>query len=309
MSQRWTEEQLPDLTGRNVLITGANSGIGFEAARMIAARGAHVIMACRNRDKAMAAIADIQGKVPGASLRFVPLDVASLASVRDCARTVLDEHDQLHLLVNNAGVMAIPLARTEDGFEMQLGTNHLGHFALTMLLLPLLERTPAARVVNIASNAHFFGNIDFDNLDASRGYRPTAAYAQSKLANLLFTFELNRRLQLANASTTTTVCHPGYSDTNLPNVAPQMMGSRILGAISRAGGALVAQSSYMGALPTLRAAFDPGIPPGSYVGPRGPAAMWGYPVLVRSKRAARDPQTAAKLWQVSEELTGTTWPL
>lgn len=306
MSQRegFRAEDLPDVSGLTAIVTGANSGIGLEAARALAGRGALVVLACRSREKADEAARGIRADHPCARVEVAALDLASLASVRAFAEAFRARHDALHLLVNNAGVMAIPYARTADGFEMQLGTNHLGHFALTGLLLERLLHTPGARVVTVSSTAHKVGRIRFDDLHGERRYRKWPAYAQSKLANLLFTHEFARRLEGAGAELRAVACHPGYAATNLQAVGPRLEGSRLGESIMRLGNRLLAQDAAAGALPTLYAATAPELSSGVYVGPGGFAELWGSPRRVEAAPHARDPEVAARLFRVSEEQTG-----
>lgn len=290
MSAKWTAADLPGQTGRTVIVTGANSGIGFIAARELAHVGADVILAVRNTAKGEEAAARIGGN---ASVR--ELDLASLESVRAFAAGVEGPVD---VLINNAGVMAVPQSRTADGFEMQLGTNHLGHFALTGLLLDRITD----RVVTVSSGAHRIGKIRLDDLNWNAGgYRRWAAYGQSKLANLLFTFELQRRLAAAGSDVRATAAHPGYAATNL-----QFHTASIQDRLMWIGNKLMAQSADMGALPTLFAATQD-IPGGSYVGPDGLGEQRGHPHLVGCTASAQDPVAAARLWELSEELTGVTY--
>jgi NAD(P)-dependent dehydrogenase (short-subunit alcohol dehydrogenase family) len=294
---------LPDQHGRTAVITGANSGIGLEAARELARAGAHVVLACRDTAKGAAAAETIRKEIPSAELDVAALDLASLDSVRAFAE--LYPHERLDLLINNAGVMAAPYTKTVDGFELQFATNHLGHFALAGLLLDKLLRTPGARVVTVSSTAHKMGRIDFDDLQSERSYRRWRAYGQSKLANLLFTFELDRRLRTTDADLLSVAAHPGYSATNLQFAATP---SRIERLASVMLNRVYAQSAERGAMPTLYAATAD-IPGGSFVGPDGFQEMRGAPKIVKSTRAARDPQTALRLWEVSEQLTGVHFPL
>lgn len=250
--EQWTTANMPDLTGKVILVTGANSGIGFEAAREFARKGAQTILACRNMDKARTALAELQKELPQAKAEIMELDLASLKSVRQFAERFKAKYDQLDVLVNNAGIMMVPYGTTEDGFERQLGTNHLGHFALTGLLFDLLLNTPGARVVNVSSGAHRFGEMDFDNLmfENQDAYTPMKAYGRSKLANLLFTYELQRRFEALGAKTMATAAHPGISETNLAN---HMVPGWVM-PVARPLFALMMQSAAMGALPTIRAA-------------------------------------------------------
>ena len=303
-TNRWTADSIPDQRGKLAVITGASSGIGYEAASALAARGARVILAIRSVEKGRLAAESIRRASPGAALEVLPLDLADLASVRGFAEAFLRRGEPLPLLINNAGVMALPFRRTADGFEMQFGTNHLGHFALTGLLLPAVLAAPGARVVTVSSGAHTAGAIDFANLDGARGYQPWRAYSQSKLANLLFAYELQRRLAAAGADAISVGCHPGYAATNLQAAGPRMEGSRLKEAIMGAANALFAQSARMGALPTLYAATAPGVNGCDYIGPTGLGGMRGYPGKARSSTRSYDEDTARRLWDISEQLTG-----
>ncbi len=293
-----TSFSIPDQSDRVAIVTGANSGIGLEAARVLAAAGAHVVLACRNTAKGEAAAASIRASAPDASLSVRELDLASLQSVRAFAERL--PQGRLDLLINNAGVMVPPYERTADGFELQFGTNHLGHFALTGLLLARLLATPDARVVTIASGAHKFGRIDFDDLQHERRYHRWAAYGQSKLANLMFALELDRRLKAAGADVLSVAAHPGYAATNLQFAATPSRVERIGSLVLNRG---YAMDAVRGARPTLYAATAE-IAGGSYVGPDGLLEMRGEPTLVKPTRAARDPEAARRLWEVSEQLTG-----
>ncbi|MGQ9491774.1 MAG: oxidoreductase [Anaerolineae bacterium] len=301
---RWVETHIPSQGGKVALITGANSGLGFEAAHVLAAKGAHVILAVRDAAKGERAAAAIRRSAPTADLAVLPLDLASLASIRRAAVEVLRTYDRLDMLINNAGVMAIPRRLTADGFEMQFGVNHLGHFALTGLLLPLLLRAAAARVVTVSSGAHVLGRINFDDLHGERRYHPWAAYAQSKLANLLFAYELQRRLAAAGGQAISVAAHPGYAATNLQRVGPEMAGSRLGLWLMSASNRLLAQSAAMGALPEVYAATSPDVCGGDYIGPDGPLGQRGFPKKARSSARSYDAETAAQLWRVSEQLTG-----
>ena len=298
----WTEALIPDQTGRVVLVTGANSGIGLEAARMLAQRGAQVVLACRTRSKADAARASILADAPAADVSIIDLDLSSLASTGEAAAEFSGRFDRLDLLLNNAGVMATPYQRTVDGFELQFATNHLSHFALTGHLLPTLLATPASRVVNVSSLAHRMGKIDFDDLQSERKYRAWGAYGQSKLANLLFTFELQRRLSAIGADTIAVAAHPGISDTNLAGSSGGIAGK--LMSLTKPFAKVFSQNSHAGALPTLRAATDPAALGGEYYGPDGFMEQRGTPKRVESTGAAKDPAVAERLWHVSVELTG-----
>jgi len=300
----WNLDNLPDLTGKVAVITGANSGLGLETTRGLARTGATIVMACRTEAKAHAARDAVLADVPKAVLEFMPLDLASLASIRSFAEAFASKYDQLDLLCNNAGVMALPRSLTADGFEMQIGTNHLGHFALTGLLLDRLKAAEGARIVNVASLAHAYGKIDFDDLMGERSYSKWLRYCQSKLANLLFTFECHRRLTAANVAITCAASHPGYSATNLQTVGARIQGSKIKEKFMAMANSLLAQSAAKGALPSLYALTASDLQGGSYIGPDGLFEMHGNPKVVRAKRHARDADVAARLWDVSIELTG-----
>lgn len=306
---QWTADDIPDLTGKTIVVTGGNSGIGFEAARQMARKGAHVVLACRDARRASDAVEQIRTLQPSASLEAMSLDLASLESIRRFARDFAAKGVALDVLCNNAGVMAIPRRTTAEGFEMQLGTNHLGHFALTGLLLEPLLAAPASRVVTVSSTAHKPGRIDFDDLHGEKRYRKWIAYAQSKLANLLFAYELQRRLEAAGARTISLACHPGYSATNLQAVGPQMSGSRLAARLMDLGNRLFSQSAAMGALPTLYAATAPDARGGDYVGPDGFMENYGHPRKTRSTARSQDRDVARRLWDVSEQLTAVRYPL
>ncbi len=306
MSMGYSAADVPDLTGKTFVVTGANSGIGLEACMVLAGRGADLVMACRSAEKAKSAVERIERAHPSAKVVVRSLDLASLASIRAFATSLLAERPRIDVLINNAGIMAIPRTLTTDGFEMQLGTNHLGHFALTGLLLTALAAVEKARVVNVASQAHRMGKMNFDDLMGERRYSKWDSYGQSKLANLLFTFELGRRLAKQHPSIASIACHPGYSATNLQSVGPTMEKSWT-GGIFTTGNVILAQSAAMGALPTIRAACDPSAASGDYYGPRGLFELWGYPTKVSSTRAARDVAAATELWDRSVDLTGVDY--
>jgi len=309
-NRAWTAADVPEQSGRVVIITGANSGLGLASARVLAARHAHVVLACRNESRGHAALAGLLVSQPGVSAECAALDLASLASIRHFAEAVLRKHDRVDVLMNNAGMMATPFVRTEDGFELQLGVNHLGHFALTLLLLPRLMQTPGARVVNVSSAMHRTGHIDLDDLFFERRpYEAWGAYGQSKLANLLFTLELDRRLRAAGAQACAVAAHPGYAATALQEKGPDMRGSRVLATIMRIANALAAQSADQGAWPQLRAATDPDVQGGEYFGPTG-LFGWRGPAGPASRSAlAQDARMAGRLWAVSEILTGVVSPI
>ena len=305
----WSVADIPDLTGKTVIITGANSGLGFEAATALAGAGAQVVLACRDQAKGRAAEEQIRATHPRAATALMPLDLSSLADIRRCADEILRAYPRIDVLMNNAGVMALPYRQTADGFEMQFGTNHLGHFALTGLLLERLRATPGGRVVTVSSGAHRMGKIRFDDPHWRSGYSKWPAYGQSKLANLLFAFELQRRLAAAGADTMSVAAHPGYAATNLQAAGPRMVGSSALERIMDIGNSLFAQSAAMGALPQLYAAAAPDVRGGDYIGPDGLGELWGHPRRVTSNARSRDAEAARRLWALSEEMTGVTYPL
>jgi NAD(P)-dependent dehydrogenase (short-subunit alcohol dehydrogenase family) len=308
----WTEDQMPDLSGKTFVVTGANSGIGYEAARALASKRATVVLACRNLEKGQAAVGAIRTQTPDAKLALERLDLGDLASVRSFAAKLLKDHGRLDALINNAGIMAIPRMATKDGFETQIGTNHLGHFALTGLLVGRLVESAPARVVTVSSMAHTMGKfraLDADDLRLERGYTKWGAYGRSKLANLLFAYELGRRLEARFPAVISVVCHPGYAATNLQAVGPQMTNSVFGKAFMSIGNALLAQSAAAGALPTLYAATAPDVHGGDYIGPGGPFKMVGAPVKQRSNRASHDAEAARKLWDTSVTLTGVDFAL
>jgi NAD(P)-dependent dehydrogenase (short-subunit alcohol dehydrogenase family) len=298
MPGKWTAADIPDQTGRTVVVTGANSGLGAAIVRELARAGATVIMACRNTEKGERAASAIRGQVPEATLEVRPLDLAELSSVRDFAA---GHQDGLDLLVNNAGIMAPPRRTTKDGFESQIGTNHLGHFALTGLLLPRLLAAPEPRVVTMSSGAHHIGRINFDDLQGERRYNNWLAYGQSKLANLMFCFELQRRA--ATTGLKSMAAHPGYARTNLQFAAPAWYEQLVM----RITNPLLGQSAEMGALPALYAATVPDLPGGTFVGPDGFMEQRGHPKVVTAAGKAYDEQSWRRLWEVSEELTGVRY--
>jgi NAD(P)-dependent dehydrogenase (short-subunit alcohol dehydrogenase family) len=305
VSVKWTSDQMPDQSGRTAVVTGANSGLGLEATRELARSGARVVLACRDTDKGTAALREIEAGMPDAQVEVAALDLASLASVRAFADRFRSEHETLDILINNAGVMAPPRRETADGFELQFGTNHLGHFALTALLLGAMEGREDARVVTVSSGAHRMGRIDFEDLQRTRRYNRWRAYGQSKLANLLFAFELDRRLRAAGAAISSLAAHPGYAATNLQSSAPPKLDRLVMVVTNR----LLAQSAEMGVLPTLYAATYPGLEGGAFIGPDGIAEQRGHPKAVMANRSARDEAVARRLWTVSEELTGVSFEL
>jgi NAD(P)-dependent dehydrogenase (short-subunit alcohol dehydrogenase family) len=296
---RWTAEQIPDLSGRTAVVTGANSGLGLITARELARAGARVVITARDERKAGSARERIAAAVPGAELDQRTLDLADLASVSAFA----EQLGRVDVLVNNAGVMMTPRRTTADGFELQLGTNHLGHFALTGLLLDRLRDGRAPRVVTITSIEHKAGRIDFDDLQSERGYQPRRAYRQSKHANAVFGLELDRRLRAAGLPVKSVLAHPGYSATNLQLSGP----TGLMRAFLRVTNKLVAQNVERGALPQLYAATMVDVEGGDFIGPDGPFESRGHPTRVEPVERARDPDVGRRLWEVSEELTGVRY--
>ncbi|EFL31964.1 dehydrogenase [Streptomyces viridochromogenes DSM 40736] len=300
----WTTQDIPDQSGRVAVVTGANSGLGFVTARELARKGARVVLACRSEARGNAPVDRLRAELPQARLELGRLDLGDLASVRDFAAGF--PYERLDVLVDNAGVMALPYGRTADGFETQFGTNHLGHFALTGLLLPALLAAPGARVVAVSSPAHALANIDMRDLNGERRYRRWIAYARSKTANLLFVHELARRAAAHGSSLVAAAAHPGYAATNLQTAGPRAEGRRAAERFMSIGNRVFAQSAEAGALPVLYAATDPGVRPDSFTGPS--FAMWrGVPAP--SWRAPWTLSDAAgeRLWAASEELTGVTY--
>lgn len=312
MKTNWTARNIPSQQGRRMLITGANSGIGFQTALELARRGAEVILPARTLEKANAARAAIQQEVPNAHIVPDVLDLAELSSVRSFAERFLERYTQpsLDLLINNAGVMAIPQRQlTPDGYERQLATNYLGPFALTGLLLHAIKPQPGSRIVIVSSTASKMGKIDFENLQSERRYSPMwGAYAQSKLADSVFALELQRRLTAAHSPVIVTAAHPGYAITNLQTSGPGetafLHPMRIAMTVLKP---FLSQDAQHGALPTLFAATDPGAEPGGYYGPDGFQELKGLPAKAKIAPAALDPATADKLWSISEQLTGVTF--
>ena len=300
----WSTSDIPSQAGRVAVVTGTNSGLGFVTARELARAGATVVMTSRDATRGAAAELRVRAAVPGADVRLEALDLASLSSIRSFASRIAASYDGIDLLINNAGVMAIPRATTEDGFEMQFGTNHLGHFALTGQLLPSLLSRTGSRVVTVSSTAHKIGAINFDDLAGEKRYWSWGAYGQSKLANLLFAYELQRRLDAAGVATISVAAHPGYSSTNLQAVGPQQSGNKLMGVLMNFGNFAFGQSADDGALPQLYAATAPDVVGGQFFGPSRLMETRGAPKRVGSTSKSKDTELAARLWAVSEELTG-----
>ncbi|CAM5409685.1 oxidoreductase [Streptomyces aurantiogriseus] len=298
----WSTYDIPDQSGRTAVVTGANSGLGYVIARELARKGARVVLACRSEARGRAAVERLGGEVPGSDTELRRLDLGDLASVREFALS----YERLDLLVNNAGVMALPYGTTADGFETQFGVNHLGHFALTGLLLPALLAAPGARVVTVSSMAHLLGNIDPRDLNCERAYRRWTAYGRSKTANLLFTHELARRLAAAGADVAAVAAHPGYAATNLQTAGPRAEGRRRAERFMEIGNRFFAQSAEAGALPVLYAATAPDVPPDSFTGPS--FAMWrGAPASSWRAPWTLDDRAGERLWAASEQLTGVSY--
>ena len=305
MAKNWTFENIPDLQGKTIIVTGGNSGLGYESVKAFALKGATVILACRNLAKGEKAKNEILKTNPSGEIQVMQLDLANLTSVEAFAEKFASEHKQLDVLLNNAGIMATPNIKTDDGFEAQLGTNHLGHFALTGHLLPMLKGTPQSRVVNVSSLANKGGKMDFNDLmfEKCRKFKPMRAYGQSKLANLLFTYELQRFFEANNIDCIAVAAHPGGSNTRLAN---HFETNKFMEAVSKiARGAM--QPAAKGALPQIRASVDANVKGGDYFGPSGIGELFGYPVLVKSNAASHNEENARKLWAVSEKLTGVKY--
>ncbi len=300
----WTADDIPDLTGKVAIVTGANSGIGFEAAKALARKGAATVLACRSAERGQRALEGLRAEAPAADAVLMELDLESLDSIARFADAFRARHERLDVLVNNAGIMAVPHGRTADGFERQMGVNHLGHFALTGRLFDLIAATPAARIVNVSSLAHRRASMDFGNLLFEHGgYAPWAAYGRSKLANLLFTRELQRRCGAAGVDALALAAHPGFSDTHLTDHLRRRWSAPLLNLLA----SLLFQSAARGALPTLRAATDPAAGGSQYYGPHGFMEQRGFPVPVKSSAASRDEGDARRLWEASEALTGVRY--
>lgn len=298
----WNLEHMPGQAGKIVLVTGGNSGLGYESVKAFAGKGAEVVLASRSMEKGEEARAEILKEVPGGKINVMELDLADLESVRNFVGAFKNSYQKLDVLLNNAGIMMTPYFTTKDGFEGQFGTNHLGHFALTGLLMDLLLKTEGARIVNVSSNAHKRGVMNFDNLQYENGkdYTPLKAYGRSKLSNLLFTYELQRKLVAKKKDTLALAAHPGAALTNLSRYLESNFLFKIINPLFKR----MAQDQAMGALPQIRAAADPLAKGGEYYGPDGKNEFKGYPVLVQSNTASHNLQDAAKLWDESEKLTG-----
>ncbi len=296
---KWTEEDIPDQSGKIVIVTGANSGLGYEVTRILAKKGAHVVMACRNLEKAEEALNQITSEDNAASLEIIRLDLSDLASIKVFVSEFSKKHQSLDILCNNAGVMMTPYQKTADGFELQLGTNHFGHFALTGLLIDKLMSTESSRIVSMSSMAHSMGKVDFDNLNCEKSYGRTKAYSRSKLANLLFAYELQRRLEAKGSKTISCGSHPGWTRTSLQR---NVLLLRLLNPF-------LSQKPKKGALPMLYAATSPEAEGGAYYGPDGLMGWKGYPKRVESNDRSHDLEDAKKLWEISEELTSVKYNL
>ena len=306
-SATWSADDIGDLTGRVALVTGANSGIGYETAGALARKGAHVIMACRNAERARRARDKLESELERSSLELLPLDLADLVSVRRAAEAVLGRHARLDILVNNAGIMGTPYRQTADGLELQMATNHFGHFALTGLLLDRLVTTERSRIVTVSSQMHRAGRLLPDDLGGEAPRNTWVAYGTSKLANLLFTAELSRRLVGAGLPTGALAAHPGWTRSNLAGSGAALGTSRVRRRLGRAAGTTLGQSAAAGALPVLCATTSSSVHSGQYVGPTHLFQLYGPPRLVRPSRRARDEAAASTLWRASEELTGVRY--
>lgn len=304
-TNNWTITDIPDLTGKTVVVTGGNSGLGFESVKAFALKGARVIMACRSVDKGEEARKKIMKFLPMADIIVMKLDLTDLKSIQDFASDFKKNHTRLDVLLNNAGIMMVPYGLTKDGFERQVGTNHLGHFALTGLLLEVLKNTPKSRVVNVSSMAHSAGVMDFNNLlyENGKDYSSVKAYSRSKLSNLLFTYELQRFFEKNKINTVALAAHPGFSETNLINHLNNKWYYKLIRPLIFK----IAQPASQGALPQLRASVDPMAKATEFYGPNGKRQMSGYPVVVQPKPKALNKEDARKLWEASEKLTSVIY--
>lgn len=300
--KHWTIKNIPDLTGKVIIVTGGNSGLGYESVKAFAEKGAEVILACRNLEKGEKAKNEILKRNSLVKIHVIGLDLMDLASVKSFAEQIKKNYSRLDVLLNNAGIMATPYFLTKDGFEAQLGTNHLGHFALTIQLLNLIKATPKSRVVNVSSLAHKSGIMNFDNLmfEGGNGFKPMRAYSQSKLANLLFTYELQRFFESNNINSISMAAHPGGSNTNLASHLESKWYFKIIAPIARNA----MQNAAKGALSQIRASVDTEVKGGQFYGPNGFKEIFGYPVIVQSIEASHNLDNAKKLWAISEKLTG-----
>jgi len=304
---QWNLENMPSQEGRISIVTGANSGLGYYTAKGLASKGAEVVMACRNTAKAEAAVKDIKSEIPDAKLKIMELDLSDLSSVKLFVKIFSSSYERLDILINNAGIMAIPFRQTADGFEMQFGVNHLGHFALTGQLIDLLSSTPSSRVVVVSSSAQKIGKIDFENLNSKSKYRKWAAYGRSKYANLLFMLELADRIRNNDNGMIASAAHPGYAASNLLEKGPEMKGRKCLVKAGHLANRIAAQSTEMGALPTLYAATADEVINGGYYGPGGFAGMRGYPSQANPKGTRITKQLKEDLWKYSEETTAVSF--
>lgn len=301
--EKWTSEEMPDLNGKNVIVTGANSGIGFEVTKKLAEKGANVVMACRSLERGGNAKEELEDELENPSLEVRKLDLADLSSVKEFAQEYRTNNEKLDILCNNAGVMAIPHQETKDGFEKQLGVNHLGHFALTAHLMPILKKSDYSRIVTQSSGLHENGEINFDDLMMQENYDKWDAYAQSKLANVLFAYELQRKIEENDLEIKSVVCHPGYASTNLQYRGPKEEDSKIKLIGIKLANTLLAQSAGKGALPMLYASTSEEINGGEYIGPGGISNMRGYPEQQKSSAKSQNEDAAEALWTRSEALT------
>lgn len=305
MTNKWTENEIPDLTGKVIVITGGNSGLGFEAAKMFAGKGARVVIASRNLDKSEKAVFLIQSAVENSEVYAMTLDLANLESIKNFAVNFTDKFDRLDVLLNNAGVMFTPYMKTENGFEYQNGVNHLGHFALTGQLLPILKETKDSRIVNVSSLAHSLGKMDWDDYLFEKNYNAKKSYGRSKLSNLLFTYELDRIMRESNTEIKVLAAHPGVSNTNLVHYLSKNWWFFLVKPIMH----IISQNARMGALPEVRASVDLHAKSGQYYGPRGFMETRGFPILVNSNKDSHKIEDARKLWEISEEFTGVKFDL
>jgi NAD(P)-dependent dehydrogenase (short-subunit alcohol dehydrogenase family) len=298
---KWNSNDIPDLNGKVIIVTGGNSGLGYESVKAFAGHNATVILASRSVDRGEQARKEILIKTPGSKIAVMQLDLSDMASIRAFADDFKLKYNRLDVLLNNAGIMTTPYFLTKDGFEGQVGTNHLGHFALTGLLMDIIQNTPKSRVVNVSSMAHRQGNMDFDNLlyENGKGYSPISAYGRSKLANLLFTYELQRKFEQKQIDAIAVAAHPGVSQTNLARYLEGKIWFRVLYPLFT----LISQDAIQGALPQIRASVDAGVKGGDYYGPNGFRELKGFPVQVHSNKASHSLSDARKLWEMSEELT------